>query len=439
MDLDDIFFSKGENIRHDNSYDEESLSELRAAIQAVGGLLQPLGVAPIVPEAETEEKSFGLVWGFRRYMCLRELAKEDPERFGKNIPVVIIDEAETIGATRIVQLMENEQRKALNPIEKANAIKEALDDPGAKLKAQDLAKVFGMSEAAVSQHLKFLELPKAIQEQIAGGEISFSHARLILYKVPKDHWADVAKIAPKMTYGKFEAHINDHYGQAPSDPDAAASGSASVSSGNSDATDGTQKGAQLLRATELNKAYIPFVKKRLEKADATNKVYTEADLEKVRLDTLNTVLRSPDTELAKAIKPFVEEQEAAEKQEKAGKEANEKKEKFYREQVKLVEQLFTAPADPTKPDAPRPTLAQCYAEVAKRVVETTEEKRKELGFELETDKGAATKLLTDTYAEVMEERKKRKAEADKRKADKEAEEAKKKAAEGTPAAETKTE
>lgn len=438
MDLDDIFFSKGENIRHDASYDEESLSELRAAIEAVGGLLQPLGVTPIVAEAQTDEKSFGLIWGFRRYLCLRELAKEDPERFGKNIPVVIVDEAETIGATRIVQLMENEQRKALNPIEKANAIKDALDDKDAGLKASDLAKVFGISEPAVSQHLKLLEFPKAVQEMVATGDISFSAARLIMYKVPKDHQADAAKLAAKMTYGKFESHINDHYGKAPTDPDAAKGGEGGGdSSGNSGDSEGTQKGAQLLRATELNKAYIPFVKTRLEKADKTEKKFTEADLEQVRLDTLNTVLRNPETELAKAIKPFVEQQEEAEKKQKATKEADEKKDKFYREHVKQVEELFNAPADPAKPDAPRATLAQCFAAVAKNVAGLTDDKKKDLGFDLETDPAAITKKLTDTYQEVMAERKKRKEEADKRKKEKEEKEKAEAAKSGsTPAAET---
>lgn len=70
------------------------------------------------------------------------------------------------------QLIGNSLRTDLNPIDKANAIKEFMELSG--LNAADTANRLGFSPSMVTQHLKLLSLSPEIQTDIASGKIAAS-------------------------------------------------------------------------------------------------------------------------------------------------------------------------------------------------------------------------------------------------------------------------
>lgn len=433
--LKDVFIDKTENLREAHSYTEQAQEEMIANIEATGGLLKPLIIAKIQIDPATENKPYILMDGYRRALALLEMAQSD-ERWIENIKCEVTDAGETEAGTVLVQLIANTSLE-LNPMEKALAIRRALDDKQCDLSQRDIARLLHISDANVSQLLNMINFPKEIQTLISSGKLSFSHARIILEKVPKDQWMSAATLgagtAPNwsgMTYGDFVDKITDMYTPKEKDGDEADGTGAA-------GTTASQKPSKMLRATEVGGNYLEFVKQRVAAANATDKVFTAKDVEDARLDTLNTIMLNKETSLAKAIEPFLKAQEQKEAEEKAAAEATKKEEAFYRKQVKRVEELFNAPLDPANPNQVRPTPAQCYATATKEVYSLNEEARKALGFKLPDNFEEFTKKLAETNATVLKERaedkKKRdeKKAADKAAADKA--EAEKKAAEGTAA------
>ena len=77
-----------------------------------------------------------------------------------------------------VALIENVQRKDLNPIEEAMAYKALMDRFG--LKQEEVAQQAGKSRSAVANMLRLLELPDEVLELVRDEEISMGHARAIL-------------------------------------------------------------------------------------------------------------------------------------------------------------------------------------------------------------------------------------------------------------------
>jgi ParB family chromosome partitioning protein len=75
-------------------------------------------------------------------------------------------------------LVENVQRADLGPLEEAVAYRRLVDEFG--LSQTDVAARVGKSRVAVSNTLRLLELPPAIKEGLAAGEITEGHARALL-------------------------------------------------------------------------------------------------------------------------------------------------------------------------------------------------------------------------------------------------------------------
>lgn len=438
--LTEVYVDKSENLREAHSYTEQAQEEMIANIEATGGLLKPLIVARIQLDPQTENKPYILVDGYRRALALLEMAQAD-ERWAQNIKAEVTDAGETEAGTILVQLIANTNLD-LNPMEKAIAIQRALDDKNCDLSQRDIARMLHLSDANISQLLKMLRFPKEIQTLVSSGKLSFSHARVILEKVPEDQWMTAATLgagtAPNwsgMVYGDFVDKITEMYTPKSKDGDEEGAGTGDA------AKTSSQKPSKMLRATEVSGSYLEFVKQRVSTANAVDKTFTAKDVEEARLDTISTIMLNKETTLSKAIEPFLKAQEQKEAAEKAAGEATKKEEAFYRKQVKRVEELFNAPLDPANPNQVRPTPAQCYATATKEVYSLNEEARKALGFTLPENFEEFTKKLAETNAVVLKERaedKKKREEkkaADKAAADKA--EAEKKAAEaagGTPAA-----
>src|SRR3954468_4535454 len=61
VNLGDVYISKQENIRSLNSYSDDSIGEMAAQIEAMGGLLQPIGVCRVKATPDTDNKELMLV------------------------------------------------------------------------------------------------------------------------------------------------------------------------------------------------------------------------------------------------------------------------------------------------------------------------------------------------------------------------------------------
>ncbi|MGI9667443.1 MAG: ParB/RepB/Spo0J family partition protein, partial [Acidimicrobiia bacterium] len=143
-------------------FDLEAINDLAASIEAVG-LLQPIVV-------RSEGDRYVLVAGERRLRAMKQLGR--PE-----VPAVI--RAATDGATNLTEaLVENLQREDLSPLEEAAAYSELQEEYG--LTHEDIASRVGRSRSAVSNTLRLLQLPAAIQKMVAAGDLSAGHARPLI-------------------------------------------------------------------------------------------------------------------------------------------------------------------------------------------------------------------------------------------------------------------
>jgi ParB family chromosome partitioning protein len=75
-------------------------------------------------------------------------------------------------------LLENLHRAALTPLEEAAAYKQLLEDFGGT--QEELATRLGRSRPQISNTLRLLNLPIAVQRRVAAGVISAGHARALL-------------------------------------------------------------------------------------------------------------------------------------------------------------------------------------------------------------------------------------------------------------------
>jgi ParB family transcriptional regulator, chromosome partitioning protein len=75
-------------------------------------------------------------------------------------------------------LIENLQRADLSPLEEASAYQQLLDEHG--LTHDDVAQRVGKSRSAVTNMLRLLQLPAALQGMLERGELSTGHVRALL-------------------------------------------------------------------------------------------------------------------------------------------------------------------------------------------------------------------------------------------------------------------
>lgn len=123
------------------------------------GLLQPILIRPL-------DHGFELVAGHRRYQACKSLRW----RF---MPCKIREMSDKQAYE--IQLTENIQRKAMDPIEEAEAFRRYVMDFGWG-GVSELAKKIGRSEEYVSHRLQLLKLPDSIKEQIAQNRLNVSQA-----------------------------------------------------------------------------------------------------------------------------------------------------------------------------------------------------------------------------------------------------------------------
>lgn len=175
-------------------FDERALKELAISIKE-HGVIQPIIVRNVNGKYE-------IIAGERRYKAsaLAGLTK---------IPAIIrnLDDKESSK----VALLENLQRKNLNPIEEARTYQKILELD--QMTQEELAKTMGKSQSAVANKIRLLGLSDVVQDALLKEQISERHARALLSITDAKKQKDMLKkiINDKMTVRQLEQEIKDLY------------------------------------------------------------------------------------------------------------------------------------------------------------------------------------------------------------------------------------
>ena len=143
-------------------FDSDELEELAQSIRE-HGVLQPILVSQLA------DGSYQLITGERRWRAV-QLA---------GLPTIpaLVKEA-TPQASLELALVENIQRRDLNPLEEAHAYRQLLDEHG--LTQEQLAQRIGKSRVSITNTLRLLQVPEAVRQALADGSLTEGHARAIL-------------------------------------------------------------------------------------------------------------------------------------------------------------------------------------------------------------------------------------------------------------------
>ena len=147
-------------------FDPEALAELVTSIREVG-LLQPVVVRQVSEDGDGPR--YELVMGERRWRA-SQVAETG------TIPAIVRATADDELLRNA--LLENLHRQQLNPLEEAAAYAQLLEDFGAT--HEQLAERLGRSRPQISNTLRLLQLPPAVQRRVAAGVLSAGHAKALL-------------------------------------------------------------------------------------------------------------------------------------------------------------------------------------------------------------------------------------------------------------------
>lgn len=142
-------------------FDKEKLSDLANSIKT-HGLIQPIVVKRV-------EGKYEIIAGERRWRASKLAGL-------KEIPCTLMDVNEEDSAK--LALIENVQREDLNPIEEARAYDKLIKN--FNLTQEEVAKEVGKSRPYISNTIRLLNLNEDIIEQIALGELTSGHGKVLL-------------------------------------------------------------------------------------------------------------------------------------------------------------------------------------------------------------------------------------------------------------------
>jgi ParB family chromosome partitioning protein len=143
-------------------FDPVALNELIASIKEIG-ILQP----PVV--RQTSPGKYELVMGERRFRAAKAAGLT-------SIPVIIRQTPDNELLREA--LIENIHRSQLNALEEAAAYSQLLTDFNCT--HDELAQKLGRSRPLISNTIRLMNLPTSVQQKLASGVLSASHARALL-------------------------------------------------------------------------------------------------------------------------------------------------------------------------------------------------------------------------------------------------------------------
>ena len=156
-------------------FDDEEIEGLAQSIRDVG-VLQPIVVRPL------DGHQYELVAGERRLRASKVAGRT-------RIPAVVrhTEDADLLKEA----LIENIHRVQLNPLEEGAAYQQLLEDFG--VTQEELAQRLGKSRPTITNAMRLLSLPPAVQRRVAAGVLSAGHAKAVLAlpdRASQEHLAD---------------------------------------------------------------------------------------------------------------------------------------------------------------------------------------------------------------------------------------------------------
>ena len=145
-------------------FEKESLEELTNSIKE-RGIIQPI----IVRKSEDQDDKFEIIAGERRWHAAQNAGLHE-------VPVVII-KADNLKSLELA-IVENVQRKDLNPIEEAQGYKRLIDE--FHYDQEKVSKFIGKSRSHISNFLRLLVLPQKVINYIIDEKLSHGHAKIIV-------------------------------------------------------------------------------------------------------------------------------------------------------------------------------------------------------------------------------------------------------------------
>ena len=145
-------------------FEKEALEELKNSIKE-RGIIQPL----IVRKSDDQDDKFELIAGERRWQAAQSAGLHE-------VPVVII-EADNLKSLELA-IIENVQRKDLNPIEEAESYNNLIQNFG--YDHEKVSQFIGKSRSHISNSIRLLTLPEKILDLIRNNKISQGHAKVLV-------------------------------------------------------------------------------------------------------------------------------------------------------------------------------------------------------------------------------------------------------------------
>jgi ParB family chromosome partitioning protein len=142
-------------------FDEEELASLAESIREVG-ILQPILLR------ETDD-GYELIAGERRWRAARRVGLQ-------HVPALVRDTDDASALEHA--LVENVHRSDLNVLEEAAAYQQLIEDFG--LTHEEVAIRVGRSRTSVTNTLRLLQLPPAVQRLVRDRSLTMGHARALL-------------------------------------------------------------------------------------------------------------------------------------------------------------------------------------------------------------------------------------------------------------------
>ena len=185
-------------------FGEEQLSALADSIREVG-VLQPVLVRPA-------DDGYELIAGERRWRAARRAGLQA-------IPALIktTDDASALEHA----LVENVHRTDLNALEEAAAYQQLIED--FRLTHEQVAARVGRSRVAITNTLRLLQLPPAIQKMIQDDTLKGGHARALLGTPDRSFQEQLARrvVNEGLSVRAVEDAVRAHVGDAKRAPSAA--------------------------------------------------------------------------------------------------------------------------------------------------------------------------------------------------------------------------
>ena len=145
-------------------FEKEALDELKNSIKE-RGIIQPL----IVRKSDDQDDKFELIAGERRWQAAQSAGLHE-------VPVVII-EADNLKSLELA-IIENVQRKDLNPVEEAESYNNLIQNFG--YDHEKVSQFIGKSRSHISNSIRLLSLPEKILDLIRNNKISQGHAKVLV-------------------------------------------------------------------------------------------------------------------------------------------------------------------------------------------------------------------------------------------------------------------